>query len=317
MSKVNWKAKLEHEFIGNYKILQQAFTKIGVSKHIDVEKLIKGKYQDNLEFLQWMKRYFDKNYNGYIYDAVGKRNNQELEIINFQTSSQSKLREISIKKKENKGVFIKKNEEKIASVKNNIKVLGEQKTPKQNEIVSSPKNNIQIIRETNKNMNENTYTQSNLTQKNLVQVVSTNFENISPIIPPDQNKDNPSAQSNFLGSIAANIFQPQDKNIFNHKKEIKEEVNDFSIDELQQLNEKNIKLSRENSLLKSTLVEVGKERDFYFSKLRDFELILNKKDVICTDLKELFKKMEEILYSKTEIDLKINERGKILLNKID
>jgi len=189
--------------------------------------------------------------------------------------------------------------------------------PKQNEIVSSPKNNIQIIRETNKNMNENTYTQSNLTQKNLVQVVSTNFENISPIIPPDQNKDNPSAQSNFLGSIAANIFQPQDKNIFNHKKEIKEEVNDFSIDELQQLNEKNIKLSRENSLLKSTLVEVGKERDFYFSKLRDFEIILNKKDVICTDLKELYKKMEEILYSKTDIDLKINERGKILLNKID
>ena len=259
-----------------------------------------------------MKRYFDKNYNGYSYDAVGKRNNQELEIINFQTSSQSKTRDISLKKKENKGTFSKKNEEKITSLKNNIKVLGEQKTPKQNEIISSPKN----IREITKITNE-VNIQSNMTQKNFSQAVNANFENISPILPTDQNKENPSSQSNFLGSSAANIFQPQEKNIYTHKKEIKEEVNDFSIDEFQQINEKNMKLLRENSLLKSTLVEVGKERDFYFSKLRDFEVILNKKEVISTDLKELFKMMEDILYSKSEIDLKINERGKILLNKID
>lgn len=28
-------------------------------KHIDVEKLVKCKYQDNLEFLQWFKKIFD------------------------------------------------------------------------------------------------------------------------------------------------------------------------------------------------------------------------------------------------------------------
>ena len=33
-------------------------------QHIDVQKLIKGKYMDNLEFLQWMKRFFDLNYRG-------------------------------------------------------------------------------------------------------------------------------------------------------------------------------------------------------------------------------------------------------------
>lgn len=43
-----------------------------------IEKLSKAKYQDNLEFAQWMKRYFDLN-NGSAaakdYDPVAKRGN--------------------------------------------------------------------------------------------------------------------------------------------------------------------------------------------------------------------------------------------------
>lgn len=40
--------------------------------------MIKGKYQDNLEFCQWLKAYFEKNYNGEPYDAVGRRKGQDL-----------------------------------------------------------------------------------------------------------------------------------------------------------------------------------------------------------------------------------------------
>lgn len=36
---------------------------------------------DNLEFLQWMKRYFDINYSGEPYDAVGRRKGQDLYYI--------------------------------------------------------------------------------------------------------------------------------------------------------------------------------------------------------------------------------------------
>eukprot|EP00408_Alexandrium_pacificum_P056688 CAMPEP_0171172798 /NCGR_PEP_ID=MMETSP0790-20130122/9900_1 /TAXON_ID=2925 /ORGANISM="Alexandrium catenella, Strain OF101" /LENGTH=306 /DNA_ID=CAMNT_0011637657 /DNA_START=25 /DNA_END=945 /DNA_ORIENTATION=- len=60
MRKVNWMAKSDHEFIPNYKVLQAAFDKNGIERHIDVDKLIRAKYQDNLEFLQWMKCYFDR-----------------------------------------------------------------------------------------------------------------------------------------------------------------------------------------------------------------------------------------------------------------
>ena len=61
LSKVNWKARNDYEFVNNLKILQNAFDKIGIKKHVEVEKLSKAKYQDNLEVIQWMKRYYDVN----------------------------------------------------------------------------------------------------------------------------------------------------------------------------------------------------------------------------------------------------------------
>lgn len=73
MAKVNWMAKSEYEFVNNYKILQQAFDRNQIQKHIDVEKLIRAKYQDNLEFLQWMKRFYDLNCRGDDYPAVERR----------------------------------------------------------------------------------------------------------------------------------------------------------------------------------------------------------------------------------------------------
>mmetsp|Transcript_9456 Transcript_9456/g.24519 ORF Transcript_9456/g.24519 Transcript_9456/m.24519 type:complete len:319 (-) Transcript_9456:114-1070(-) len=64
MRKVNWMAKADHEFIPNYKVLQAAFDKNCIEKHIDVDKLIRAKYQDNLEFLQWMKCYWEREGSG-------------------------------------------------------------------------------------------------------------------------------------------------------------------------------------------------------------------------------------------------------------
>jgi len=35
--------------------------------------LIKGRFQDNFEFLQWFKKFFDANYDGRDYDASAVR----------------------------------------------------------------------------------------------------------------------------------------------------------------------------------------------------------------------------------------------------
>lgn len=81
LSKVKWGAKFDYEYVENYKVLQSAFDKNGIKKHIDVDKLVKAKYQDNLEFCQWIKRYFDLNYSGEPYNALERRKGQQLFYI--------------------------------------------------------------------------------------------------------------------------------------------------------------------------------------------------------------------------------------------
>lgn len=56
MNSVNWGAKGEHEFVNNFKLLQKGFDSVKLQKNIDISKLVKCKYQDNLEFIQWLKQ---------------------------------------------------------------------------------------------------------------------------------------------------------------------------------------------------------------------------------------------------------------------
>jgi RP/EB family microtubule-associated protein len=72
--KLNWAAKQDFEFVNNYKVLQTAFSKLGIEKHVDVDRLVKGQYMDNLEFMQWFKRFFEMTvHEKGDYDAYGQR----------------------------------------------------------------------------------------------------------------------------------------------------------------------------------------------------------------------------------------------------
>uniref|UniRef100_A0A452VIK3 Microtubule-associated protein RP/EB family member 1 n=1 Tax=Ursus maritimus TaxID=29073 RepID=A0A452VIK3_URSMA len=60
LKKVKFQAKLEHEYIQNFKILQAGFKRMGVDK--------------------WFKKFFDANYDGKDYDPVAARQGQETAV---------------------------------------------------------------------------------------------------------------------------------------------------------------------------------------------------------------------------------------------
>jgi len=78
LKRVKYNSKLEHEYITNFKILQASFKKMNVDQIIEVDKLTKQKFQDNFEFLQWFKKFFDANYSGGDYDAFEARGGAQM-----------------------------------------------------------------------------------------------------------------------------------------------------------------------------------------------------------------------------------------------
>ncbi|KAH9861238.1 hypothetical protein IAQ61_010975 [Plenodomus lingam] len=73
MSRVKFNANTEYAYLQNFKILQNTFAKHQIDKPIRVESLVKCKMQDNLEFLQFVKQYWDQHFPGHDYDPVSRR----------------------------------------------------------------------------------------------------------------------------------------------------------------------------------------------------------------------------------------------------
>merc|ERR1712129_665376 len=77
MSRIDFTVKYEYDYVKNWKLLQNAFQKCDIEKVIPVQRLIKARYQDNLEFLQWMYKYSRDTHGGDpddpTYDAIGRR----------------------------------------------------------------------------------------------------------------------------------------------------------------------------------------------------------------------------------------------------
>ncbi|CCU80373.1 microtuble-associated protein EB1 [Blumeria hordei DH14] len=90
MSRVKFNVNTEYAYLQNFKVLQSkflsylfnykaltslldCFTRHGIDRPVNVEQLIKCKMQDNLEFLQWTKKFWDQYFPGGDYDAVGRR----------------------------------------------------------------------------------------------------------------------------------------------------------------------------------------------------------------------------------------------------
>jgi len=76
MHKLKFNVNTEYAYLNNFKVVQNVFTQRQIDRPLHVERLVKCKFQDNLEFLQWTKRYWDQFYPGGDYDAVARRKGQ-------------------------------------------------------------------------------------------------------------------------------------------------------------------------------------------------------------------------------------------------
>ncbi|PAV60207.1 hypothetical protein WR25_21458 isoform B [Diploscapter pachys] len=78
LKKVKFNPRSELDSLNNWKLLTTAWKEIGVDKPVNVEKLMKAKFQDNFEFLQWFYKFFNANYDGAPYDPVEARGGEAL-----------------------------------------------------------------------------------------------------------------------------------------------------------------------------------------------------------------------------------------------
>jgi hypothetical protein len=69
------------------------------------------------------------------------------------------------------------------------------------------------------------------------------------------------------------------------------------------------KLNTEMSYLKIQLHEINKERDFYFSKLKDIEFLISKDSSL--DKIGQTSILKQILYSEKEVEVFFDEKGNV------
>jgi RP/EB family microtubule-associated protein len=234
MQRVNWEAKSDYEFIQNYKLLQAAFTKHNVQRHIEVDRLIRAKYQDNLEFCQWLKAFFDlagvhrDNYDPVAARAKGKGAKDVSRFLDKTASS------------------------------HNSKPLPSQPRPR-----------ATTSRPTTKPMTTS-------------------------------------------GAVRSNYYQPQNEN-----KRLNPSKTDVKTDAIiadATLMKKNSELNAKLSEMEVAYAEVEKERDFYFEKLRDVEVMLQvyQEKGDNKDPERLVENVFKVLYAAAEDSYTVDDDGEFV-----
>lgn len=109
-SKIKYDTKIEIYKLQNLKLLQGSMTRCKVSQDVPINLLIKGKYQDNFEYAQWFKKFFDCNS-----DCVDKENSSS--SLRYQGSPKT----INKPQKHIKNTFLPPCESPIVKAKKTLK----------------------------------------------------------------------------------------------------------------------------------------------------------------------------------------------------
>ncbi|XP_040008576.1 DNA (cytosine-5-)-methyltransferase 3 beta, duplicate a [Xiphias gladius] len=81
MTEVKFDAQSEDDCRHNFSLLQEAFSKSGITRTIPVEELIKGDFQSNFEILKWFKVFYIENVKSKEYDPLKARYSHDISPI--------------------------------------------------------------------------------------------------------------------------------------------------------------------------------------------------------------------------------------------
>lgn len=159
MSKIKWGACQEYEYIINYKILQNALAKNNIKRYVDVDKLIKCRPLDNIEFMQWLKGYYDRmNPSLDGYNALERRGHQNPPNCQPDKTKHSRMRPTSPHSFCNPNNLLLKDKNEVLNL-NKEKKIGS--------------NNMRVSKMTNQSLNNsqtNLKNQLNVDKKELLEL---------------------------------------------------------------------------------------------------------------------------------------------------
>ena len=261
LKRVNWEAKNSFEFVQNYKLLQAAFTKNRVQKYIDVDKLIRAKYQDNLEFCQWLKAFHDQqqmygpareDYDPSAARAKGKGAKSFTSTLNSARPARTTSSRTTARPTPPSG---KASAARPLTANRTLKSTRGPSTQKGNQT---------------KPVSGSSRSQSSRQKQ--------------------QQKENHNPEGPDTIVADAGLIK------------------------------KNAELASRNAELELTVAEIEKERDFYFEKLRDVEVLLqvhqerveNNEEV---QYEALLKRVFKVLYATSEDRVVVDDDGELMLEK--
>lgn len=281
MKKVVNTTQLDNSAFNNYKLLQKGFLSVNLKNEFDVSKLMKGKFQDNLEFLQWFKNYYhncSSSSNEIVENAKSNNNIKSQVSKDINTIKTMKI----IKK--NKGLGKSQSSQNLV-IKN--KKLGIFKSQdKDLKIDSQRSNNSKILSKKIRDTSKQALTKINNQSK---VAVNTELKQINENIQETKLLDSKEEELNEL------------KKLFNQAIKEKE---DFQ-KKLIEVSSENEHLNHSVKNLNKVVTVIQKERDFYYSKLRDFEILHLKGKKMSNQL------IEKILYCPHEIEVIVNNENSI------
>jgi len=336
MNKVNWKAKLEIEYISNFKLFQQGLSNNNIEKPINIQRLAKGKTMELIELLQWLYGHhiylgIDNN----TYDAIKRRNGINFEFFGKKLGGKNN---IGIRDDISKSSANTDNND-FFKVKNNLKNNKTTNITSLNANLRS--NNFHTKYNTNNTNYNNKKNKNNKRGKSeKISITNSNRSNTSISLSSIINKENKEKShsntknkennNNNLNTININdiINSPF---IIEEKPEEDEKLNNILFEGISNIDKENIlqlekndsnniremkilirKLRVNNIIFKSNLGsilnKVTKERDFYLNKLKDIEYLYFN-PIIRNNNQNKNELLKSILKSQADTTIIINEEG--------